>query len=126
MRQLLDSNALLWFVWGDRKRISPALRARIEADDAEVLVSIASLWEIAIKKALGKLEAPDDLPRRVQELGFELLPIAVEHAWAVRDLPHHHRDPFDRLLIAQAQVERIPLLTADSRFAAYDVEVIWG
>ena len=125
MRQLLDSNALLWFVWGDRKRISPRLRARIEADDAETLVSIASLWEIAIKKTLGKLAAPDDLPARVQELGFELLPITTEHAWAVRDLPHHHGDPFDRLLIAQARAEHLPILTADPAIAAYDVTVVW-
>lgn len=125
MRQLVDSHTLLWFVWGDTKRISPQLRARIEADDAGVLVSIASLWEIAIKKALGKLETPDDLPARIQELGFELLPIEVEHAWHVRTLPHHHRDPFDRLLIAQAQVERLPILTADPAFANYDIEVVW-
>lgn len=122
MRQLLDSNALLWFVWGDRRRISAALRARIEEG---ALVSLASIWEIAIKKALGKLEAPDDLPDRIQQLGFELLPVEVEHAWAVRDLPHHHGDPFDRLLIAQAQVERLPILSSDSAFAAYDVQVIW-
>ena len=97
----------------------------IEADDAEVLVSVASLWEIAIKNALGKLEAPEDLPRRVVELGFESLPIDVEHAWAVRQLPHHHRDPFDRLLIAQAQVEGLPIVTADPAFDAYDVKVFW-
>jgi PIN domain nuclease of toxin-antitoxin system len=97
----------------------------IEADDAEVLVSVASLWEIAIKAALGKLEAPEDLPRRVEELGFEPLPIDVEHAWAVRRLPYHHRDPFDRLLIAQAQVEGLSVLTADPAFGAYDVKVVW-
>lgn len=89
------------------------------------MVSIASLWEIAIKSALGKLQAPDDLPQRVEELGFELLGITVEHAWAVRHLPHHHRDPFDRLLIAQAQVEQLPIVSVDPAFAAYDVAVIW-
>lgn len=97
----------------------------IEADDVEVLVSVASFWEISIKAALGKLGTPEDLPRRVEELGFESLAIAVEHAWAVRRLPHHHRDPFDRLLIAQAQVEGLPILTADPAFDAYDVKVIW-
>lgn len=122
MRQLLDSHTLLWFVLGDRRRISPTLRARIEAG---ATVSIASLWETAIKSALGKLEAPDDLPQRVGELGFELLGITVEHAWAVRHLPHHHRDPFDRLLIAQAQIEQLPVVTADPAFADYDVTVIW-
>lgn len=90
-----------------------------------VTVSVASFWEVAIKSALGKLDAPADLPARVEDLGFELLPITSEHAWAVRELPHHHHDPFDRLLIAQAQVERLPILTADPAFAAYDVEAIW-
>jgi PIN domain nuclease of toxin-antitoxin system len=122
-RLLVDSHALLWFVAGDRRRISAALRARIEA--AEVMVSMASLWEIAIKTALAKLDAPDDLPERVQELGFELLPIAPEHAWRVRALPHHHGDPFDRMLIAQAQLERLPIVTADAAFSDYDVAVIW-
>jgi PIN domain nuclease of toxin-antitoxin system len=123
LRQLLDSHALLWFVLGDRRRISPPLRAIIEEG---AMVSIASLWEIAIKSALGKLEVPDDLPQRVQEFGFELLEVTVEHAWAVRRLPHHHRDPFDRLLIAQAQIEQLPVVTVDPAFAAYDVTVLWG
>jgi PIN domain nuclease of toxin-antitoxin system len=121
---LIDSNALLWFVAGDAKRISRTLRARIEAE--ATTVSVASLWEIAIKTALGKLDAPDDLPARVEELGFDLLPVAADHAWQVRQLPHHHRDPFDRLLIAQAQIERLPIVTADSLFDAYDVAVVWG
>lgn len=123
MRQLLDTNALLWFVWGDSKRISPGLKARIEVG---AMVSIASFWEIAIKKALGKLQAPDDLPTRVQAMGFELLAIELEHAWALHDLPQHHRDPFDRLLIAQARIESLVLLTADPAFDAYDVDVAWG
>lgn len=124
MKLIADSHALLWHALDDA-RLTAAPTALIEADDAEVLVSIASLWEIAIKKALGKLEAPDDLPARVRELGFELLPITTEHAWAVRDLPHHHGDPFDRLLITQARAERLPILTADPDFAPYDVTVIW-
>lgn len=123
MRLLADSHVLLWFVAGDRQRISTALRGRIEA--AEVMVSIAGLWEIAIKSALGKLDAPAGLPERVQELGFELLPVAPEHAWHVRSLPHHHGDPFDRLMIAQAQLERLPIVTADAAFDDYDVEVVW-
>jgi PIN domain nuclease of toxin-antitoxin system len=122
-RLLVDSHALLWFVAGDRRRVSVALRRRIEA--AEVIVSVASLWEIAIKAALGKLDAPDDLPVRVRELGFELLAVTEDHASRVRSLPHHHGDPFDRLLIAQAQVERLPVLTADGAFEDYDVSVIW-
>jgi PIN domain nuclease of toxin-antitoxin system len=120
---LIDSHALLWFVAGDRKRIARALRVRIEAE--VTTVSTASLWEIAIKTGLGKLDAPDDLPARIQQLGFELLTVSAEHAWRVRDLPPHHGDPFDRLLIAQAQVERLPIVTADPAFDAYDVTVVW-
>lgn len=121
---LIDSNALLWFVAGDSKQIGRELRAQIEAE--ATTVSVASLWEIAIKSALGKLDAPDDLPEKVEQLGFYLLPVTADHAWQVRQLPLHHRDPFDRLLIAQAQVERLPIFTADSLFAAYDVVAIWG
>lgn len=119
---LLDSHVLLWFVAGDRRRISTTLRSRIEAG---ATVSTASLWEIAIKTALGKLDAPDDLPERVEEMGFELLPVTSEHAWHVRSLPHHHGDPFDRLLIAQAQLERMPVVTADAAFTSYDLDVVW-
>lgn len=122
--QLLHSHALLWFLGGDTERISKQLRKRLE-DDATT-VSAVSLWEIAIKVGLGKLRAPQELPLRVEELGFQLLPVMPEHAWRVRDLPLHHRDPFDRLLIAQAQVERLPIVTADPKFAQYGVEIIWS
>jgi PIN domain nuclease of toxin-antitoxin system len=121
---LIDSNALLWFVAGDSKRIGRALRAQIEAE--ATTVSVASLWEIAIKAALGKLDAPDDLPARVEQVGFYLLPVTADHAWQVRQLPLHHRDPFDRLLIAQAQIERLPIFTSDSTFDAYDVMAVWS
>jgi PIN domain nuclease of toxin-antitoxin system len=124
LRLLIDSHALLWHVLDD-SRLGPIPTEAIEAADAEVLVSIASLWEIAIKSALGKLNAPDDLPERVQTLGFELLPVAAAHAWRVRELPHHHGDPFDRLLIAQAQTDSLPIMTADTVFASYEVTVIW-
>lgn len=121
--QLLDSHALIWFVEGDSKRIRPALRRRIEGN--ATVVSVASLWEIGIKMSTGKLEAPADLPERVEKLGFELLPITAEHASQVRRLPHHHRDPFDRLLVAQAQVERMPIVTADASFRPYDIATVW-
>ena len=121
---LIDSHALLWFLAGNSKQIDRALRAQIEAE--ATTVSVASLWEIAIKSSLGKLDAPDDLPTRVEQAGFYLLPVAADHAWQVRQLPSHHRDPFDRLLIAQAQVERLPIFTADALFDAYDVLTVWG
>jgi PIN domain nuclease of toxin-antitoxin system len=121
---LIDTHALLWFVAGDSKRVGKGLRARIEAE--AMMVSTASLWEIAIKVGLGKLKAPEDLPARVEQLGFDLLPVTADHAWRVRHLPSHHRDPFDRLLIAQAQVERLSIVTADPSFDAYDVTVVWS
>jgi PIN domain nuclease of toxin-antitoxin system len=96
------------------------------ADPAVVpLVSAASVWEIAIKRSLGKLEAPDDLPERIAEEGFVHLPIEAAHAWSVRDLPWHHRDPFDRLLLAQALTEGVPVLSADEQLAAYGISVRW-
>ncbi len=123
-RSLVDTHALLWWLTDD-----PALSA--EARDAiadpanEPLVSAASVWEIAIKRSLGKLTAPNDLPARIAGEGFVSLPVSAEHAWHVLELPQHHRDPFDRLLVAQAQLERVPIISADARFNDYDVEVVW-
>lgn len=119
---LLDSHALLWFVEGNRSRISRRLQQRLESG---ATVSTASLWEIAIKAALGKLSAPDDLPERIPALGFQMLPVTAEHAWHVRTLPPNHGDPFDRLLIAQAQIERLSVVTADPAIGKYDVPVLW-
>lgn len=123
-RVLVDTHALLWWLCDD-----PALPTDIALliDDrgTDAVVSIASVWEVAIKRGLGKLEAPDDLPGVLEGEDFTLLPITSAHAWAVRELPHHHRDPFDRMLVAQAILEGIPLVSGDPRFAAYDVEVRW-
>jgi PIN domain nuclease of toxin-antitoxin system len=124
LRLLVDSHVLLWHVQDD-PRLKPKPTAAIEAPDAEVLVSVASLWELAIKSALGKLAVPDDLPERVEGMGFELLTVSAAHAWAVRELPPNHGDPFDRLLVAQAQVERLPIVSADPAFSNYGVEVVW-
>ncbi len=116
---LIDAHALLWFAAGDSKRIGEALRARIEAE--ATTVSSATLWEIAIKVGPGKLDAPDDLPERVEQLGFDLLPVTADHAWQVRRLPPHHRDPFDRLLIAQAKCEGFKFVSRDPIVAHYGV-----
>ena len=126
MRLLLDTNALLWALL----RPSRLGRARhaIEDPTNDVLVSIVCAWEIAIKLALGKLSAPPNasgwLPRQLAAKRFTLLPIALEHALAVEHLPPHHRDPFDRLLIAQATIEGLTIVTGDPQFAAYRVPVI--
>jgi PIN domain nuclease of toxin-antitoxin system len=123
-RLLVDTHALLWWL-SDDPSLSPAAREALADPADEPFVSIASMWEIAIKRSLGKLTAPDDLPDRITGEGFAWLPISAAHAWHVHDLPMHHRDPFDRLLIAQALIERLPVVTTDARFEAYGVEVRW-
>jgi PIN domain nuclease of toxin-antitoxin system len=118
MRLLLDTHLLLWVVT-DSPKLTAARRAAIEGAD-EVYVSAASLWEIAIKVGLGKL--PIDMTRlvaTVEASGFLELYVTAEHAARVAQLPHHHRDPFDRLLIAQAMTEPLVLLTADAQLAQY-------
>lgn len=128
MTFLLDTHAFLWLLAGDR-RLSPASK-RLFVDPAnEPLLSVASAWEIAIKTSLGKLTLPAP-PRRWlrQELsrnGVELLPISFDHATRVAQLPFHHRDPFDRLIAAQALEENLGLLSADAAFDAYGVTRLW-
>jgi PIN domain nuclease of toxin-antitoxin system len=123
-RLLVDTHALLWWLTDD-EALSPVARAGIADAANEPVVSAASVWEIAIKRALGKLDAPDDLPDTIVAEGFTLLPVTAAHAWRVRELPPHHRDPFDRLLVAQALTEAIPVVTGDARFASYDVQIRW-
>lgn len=123
-RILLDTHALLWWRSDDR-RLSAGARSAIADHGTEALVSVATIWEIAIKRATGNLDAPESLIATVEEQGFTWLDIAPGHAWAVGDLPLHHSDPFDRLLVAQAIGEGIPLVTGDPAFAAYDVEIRW-
>ena len=126
MTLLLDTQAFLWWVTDDR-RLSKRARTAIAATPC--VVSIASCWEMAIKVSIGKLTVPVPLHRFVQEQleinGFSLLPIALEAAAAVADLPFHHRDPFDRLLVAQAQQQRIAIVSADPVFTKYRVRRIW-
>lgn len=122
MRLLLDTNALLWLLGGE-DRLGASARESVE--QAETLtVSVASLWEIAIKVSLGKLAPIPRLPQVIRTLGFERLGIDDGHLAALQDLPHHHRDPFDRLLISQASVERLTIVTADSAFTGYAVPVL--
>lgn len=123
-RLLVDTHAVLWWLTDD-PALSPTAREALADPATEPLVSAASIWEIAIKRSLGKLAAPDDLPGRIAGEGFAGLPVSAEHAWHVRTLPPHHDDPFDRLLIAQALVERLPVITTDARFGAYGVDARW-
>jgi PIN domain nuclease of toxin-antitoxin system len=123
-RALLDTHTLLWWLRDDAA-LSSSARALIADPQTEPLASSVSVWEIAIKSALGKLEAHDDLLDAIADDGFSWLPVSVEHAWALRELPHHHGDPFDRLLIAQALTEDVPLVSTDRRFDAYGVKRVW-
>ena len=119
VRLLLDTNALLWLVAGDTRL---GLQARREVEVAAgLVVSAASLWEIAIKVSIGKLAALPGLPAVLAEAGVRRLGIEDEHLRRLESLPWHHRDPFDRLLIAQAQAEALTVLTADPAFGDYAV-----
>jgi PIN domain nuclease of toxin-antitoxin system len=118
VRLLLDTHVFLWAVSGSR-RLTPRIRAVIEGAD-EVLVSAASIWEIAIKVRLGRLQAdPVAMAGAIEESGFKELPVRAAHAAHVANLPLHHSDPFDRLLVAQAVTEPLRLLTADDALAIY-------
>ena len=126
MTVLLDTNAFLWWIT-DAPRLSA--RARKAIAGSSCLLSIASCWEIAIRASLGHLNVPSPLNRFLQQQievnGFHLLPISLEHATAVRDLPFYHRDPFDRLIAAQARHEEIPIVTKGRIFSDYGVKRIW-
>jgi PIN domain nuclease of toxin-antitoxin system len=122
MRLLLDTHVLLWWLADD-----PALARQARqliANEPEVFASAASAWEIAIKRALGKLEAPEDLATALDAGEIARLPIEFEHAALAGALPRHHDDPFDRMLVAQAQCEGLTLLTSDPRISSYAVAVV--
>ncbi len=123
MRLLLDTHVLLWTLL-DPEEVGPEARELIEDGAQDILVSAASAWEIAIKRAQGRLEAPQDLAAAVAKQSFRPLPISFQHAAAAGDLPTHHRDPFDRMLIAQAMVEGLTIMTRDPSFEAYGVPLL--
>ena len=127
MRVLLDTQVWLWML-GAPERLSRKARALVVSQENELLLSAASAWEIAIKQAVGKLQLPESPEEYIPPLMIQtaITPLAVNHRHALRvaSLPAHHRDPFDRILIAQAQIEELPILTADRAFRRYDIEVL--
>ena len=123
MNLLLDTHVLLWWL-DDHPLLSEEARVAISDGRNLVFVSAATIWEIRIKQALGKLDIPEDFQRALEGESFEMLDITFAHAYAVGDLPDHHRDPFDRMLIAQAGVEGLTLITRDARFSQYRVPLI--
>jgi PIN domain nuclease of toxin-antitoxin system len=119
---LLDTNIVLWWL-ADDPALPDEIKDRLD-HEPDVRVSAATIWEIAIKQALGKIAAPEDLPERVRDSGFRELPIGFGHAIAAGRLPQIHRDPFDRMLVAQARCEGLTLVTRDHRCQQYDVAIL--
>jgi PIN domain nuclease of toxin-antitoxin system len=123
VRLLLDTHAFLWWR-DDSRRLRPRARSAI-AEAQIVFVSAATAWEAAIKVALGRLRIPATIEAGVIDSGFERLPISFSHAELAARLPPHHSDPFDRMLVAQAQVEGLTLVTHDRRLGPYEIEILW-
>ena len=123
MNLLLDTCVLLWWL-DDPTLLSEQALTAIKEPDNKIIVSVVSAWEIAIKKALGKLESPENLKQMITDSEFALIPIDYEHVWQVKSLPLHHRDPFDRLLVSQAATENLTLVTRDPKLKAYNVPIL--
>jgi PIN domain nuclease of toxin-antitoxin system len=123
VRLLLDTNALIWTLVS-RERLSPIVSDAIEDETNDVFVSVVSAWEIEIKSAKGKLRAPSDLQGALAAQGFRSLAVTMPHAYAVESLPRHHRDPFDRMIIAQAHLEGMTIVTSDRDIRLYPVAVL--
>jgi PIN domain nuclease of toxin-antitoxin system len=121
---LLDTHVFIWWRCEPSRLIS-TVQSRIAIADL-VFVSVASAWEAAIKRSLGRLDLPDSMEAGVLASGFEQLPITFSHTERAAALPPHHRDPFDRMLVAQAQAEGLTLVTRDRSLEPYDVEILWA
>lgn len=129
MRLLVDTHCWLWSLLSPQ-RLNEQARKALSDPENEIFLSVASTWEIVVKFKLGKMDLPSPpseyIPDRLERLGHQTLTIRQDHVLQLENLPHHHRDPFDRLLIAQALVEKLQLMTADGVLTAYDVPVFWA
>ena len=128
MELLLDTHTLLWFAEGDNQRLSIVARQLLEESSNNKYVSIVSFWEIGIKMSTGKLELKkglDSLIDFVNKVDFQILPIKINHIEIIKTLPFIHRDPFDRMLVAQASVEGLVVVSADKNIPQYNIKSIW-
>jgi PIN domain nuclease of toxin-antitoxin system len=123
MKILLDTHILIWWL-SDASRLSQTEIDLITDSDNFIFVSAATAWEIAVKKTIGKLESPDDLPAALAVNNFLELPITIEHSQKLYELPLHHNDPFDRIMIAQAISEDLTFMTRDAKIALYDIRIV--
>jgi PIN domain nuclease of toxin-antitoxin system len=124
LKLLLDTHAALWFLSGD-ERLGQSAKHHLTDGANRVLLSAAVVWEIAMKRSLGKLVVPEEYLSLLLDAGVQALPVTIEHAAAVESLPSHHRDPFDRMLVAQAAVEGAALVSRDDALRAYGVTLVW-
>lgn len=127
MRLLLDTHAIIWHI-EQNPALGTTASTAIKDVNNHIHVSTVSLWELSIKVSLGKLKLPDtikNIAKELRESGVTFIPVSEEHAMATESLPWHHRDPFDRMLIAQAQIEKLTLVSRDSFFGSYDISRIW-
>ena len=124
MKLLLDTHAALWWL-ADDSRFGTEAERQLTDDSNEILLSAVVVWEVALKRSLGKLEAPGDLVTTYLGGGAQALPLSLEHAAAVERLPWHHRDPFDRMLIAQGMIEGAAIVSRDEALRPYGVQIVW-
>jgi len=128
MKLLLDTHTFLWWD-GQKDKLTPSTLTLCQDETNDLFLSMVSIWEIQIKVQLKKLilriPLPDIILHQQQTNQLQILPITLEHIFALETLPHHHRDPFDRLIIAQSMVENLPIITVDSTFKMYPIETLW-
>jgi PIN domain nuclease of toxin-antitoxin system len=124
LKLLLDTHAALWWLSED-ERFSEAAADQLTDETNQILLSTVVVWEVAIKRSLGKLEAPEDLASTLLDAGLQPLPVSLDHAAAIERLPWHHRDPFDRMLVAQASIEGAALVSHDEALRPYGVNLVW-